>query len=339
MSWSKQHPQFINGKLKHFLTVEGLPKTILFELIELANSYLTIDLNSNLNSPLNLENFQQSEHFHIAKQDRLKGKSIFNVFFENSTRTRTTFEIAAKKLSADVVNLAVSTSSAAKGESLIDTMDNLGAMHADAFVIRHQQSGAPFLLVDHLKRTGQHQSVINAGDGRHAHPTQALLDMLTIFRYKKDFTQLKVAIVGDILHSRVARSDIHALNTLGVPEIRVIAPQTLIPHGIESMGVKVYHQMENGLKDVDVVMMLRIQQERMEGSLLASAHEYFKLYGLTEEKLAYAKSDAIVMHPGPMNREIEIASSIADGKQSVILSQVTFGIASRMAVMQYLLGS
>jgi aspartate carbamoyltransferase catalytic subunit len=209
-------------------------------------------------------------------------------------------------------------------------------MHADMFVVRHAQSGAAHLIARHV---APEIHVINAGDGRHAHPTQALLDMYTIRHYKKEFHNLRVAIVGDVLHSRVARSQIHALTTLGVPEVRVIAPKTLLPTMVEHLGVQVYHDMAQGLKDVDVVMMLRLQNERMQGALLPSAQEYFKNYGLTEERLALAKPDAIVMHPGPMNRGIEIDSRVADGAQSVILPQVTFGIAVRMAVMSILAGA
>ena len=271
----------------------------------------------------------------IKKVPLLHGKSIFNIFFENSTRTRTTFEIAAKRLSADVVNLNIGSSSTSKGETLLDTVDNLCAMHADMFVVRHAQSGAAHLIARHV---APEIHVINAGDGRHAHPTQALLDMFTIRHYKKEFHNLRVAIVGDILHSRVARSQIHALTTLGVPEVRVIAPKTLLPSHVEQLGVRVFHDMEQGLRDVDVVLMLRLQNERMQGAALPSAQEYFKNYGLTQEKLALAKKDAIVMHPGPMNRGIEIDSSVADGEQSVILPQVTFGIAVRMAVMSLLAG-
>ncbi|HZX29391.1 MAG TPA: aspartate carbamoyltransferase catalytic subunit, partial [Telluria sp.] len=276
----------------------------------------------------------------VKKVPLMRGKSVFNLFFENSTRTRTTFEIAAKRLSADVINLNIQASSTAKGESLLDTIDNLAAMHADMFVVRHAQSGAPYLIAEHLIRTGQnHVHVVNAGDGRHAHPTQGLLDMYTIRHYKKDFTNLRVAIVGDILHSRVARSDIHALTTLGVPEVRAIGPATLLPGGLEQMGVRVFNNIDEGLKDVDVIIMLRLQNERMSGALLPSAQEYFKSYGLTPERLALAKPDAIVMHPGPMNRGVEIDSAVADGPQAVILAQVTFGIAVRMAVMSILAGN
>ncbi|MDO8812845.1 MAG: aspartate carbamoyltransferase catalytic subunit, partial [Gallionella sp.] len=219
---------------------------------------------------------------------------------------------------------------------LLDTVGNLCAMHADMFVVRHAQSGAAHFIAKHV---APDVHVINAGDGRHAHPTQALLDMFTIRHYKKEFHNLRVAIVGDVLHSRVARSQIYALSTLGVPEVRVIAPKTLLPAMVEHLGVRVYHDMSQGLKDVDVVMMLRLQNERMQGALLPSAQEYFKHYGLTQERLALAKQDAIVMHPGPMNRGVEIDSSVADGSHSVILPQVTFGIAVRLAVMSMLAGA
>ena len=267
----------------------------------------------------------------------LRGKSVFNLFFENSTRTRTTFEIAAKRLSADVINLNIAVSSHTKGESLLDTVDNLSAMHADMFVVRHAQSGAPHLIAEPCRPS--HVHVVNAGDGRHAHPTQGLLDLYTIRHYKKDFTKLSVAIVGDMLHSRVARSLIHALTVMGTPDVRVIGPMTLIPAGVEKLGVRVFHDLEQGLRDVDVVVMLRLQSERMRGALLPSAQEFFKYYGLTPEKLALAKPDAIVMHPGPMNRGVEIDSAVADGAQAVILPQVTFGIAVRMAVMSILAGN
>jgi aspartate carbamoyltransferase catalytic subunit len=213
-------------------------------------------------------------------------------------------------------------------------------MHADMFVVRHATSGAPYLIAEHLARVGRNEiHVVNAGDGRHAHPTQGLLDMYTIRHYKKEFHNLTVAIVGDILHSRVARSDIHALNVLGAGEVRAIGPQTLLPTQMEKMGVRVFHDMEEGLKGCDVVIMLRLQNERMNGALLPSAREYFRNYGLTPEKLALAKPDAIVMHPGPMNRGVEIDSEVADGNQAVILPQVTFGIAVRMAVMSIVAGN
>jgi aspartate carbamoyltransferase catalytic subunit len=308
-----------NGELHHLLTTEGLPVRILRNILDKATEFVNV-----------------AEGREIKKVPLLHGKSVFNIFFENSTRTRTTFEIAAKRLSADVVNLNIGSSSTSKGETLLDTVDNLCAMHADMFIVRHSSSGAAHLIAQHV---APEIHVINAGDGRHAHPTQALLDMFTIRHYKKEFHNLRVAIVGDVLHSRVARSQIHALTTLGVPEVRVVAPKTLLPTQVEKLGVQVYHDMEQGLKDVDVVMMLRLQNERMQGGLLPSAQEYFKYYGLTQERLAQAKSDAIVMHPGPMNRGVEIDSSVADGLQSVILPQVTFGIAVRMAVMSILAGA
>lgn len=307
-----------HGELQHLLTTEGLPVAILRGILDRAATFV--------NTATGRE---------IKKVPLLHGKSIFNIFFENSTRTRTTFEIAAKRLSADVVNLNIGSSSASKGETLLDTVDNLCAMHADMFIVRHAQSGAAHLIAKHV---APEIHVINAGDGRHAHPTQALLDMFTIRHYKKEFHNLRVAIVGDILHSRVARSQIHALTTLGVPEVRVIAPKTLLPACVEQMGVHIYHDMARGLRDVDVVMMLRLQNERMQGAALPSAQEYFKYYGLKQDKLALAKADAIVMHPGPMNRGVEIDSSVADGEHSVILPQVTFGIAVRMAVMSMLAG-
>lgn len=308
-----------NGELVHLLTTEGIPRDVIVKILDRAKQFLDPkDPHEVLNSPA------------------LAGKSVFNLFFENSTRTRTTFEIAAKRLSADVVNLNVQASSTAKGESLLDTIDNLAAMKADMFVVRHGQSGAPYLIAKHINTVAPHIRIMNAGDGRHAHPTQALLDAFTIRHFKGDFKNLRVAIVGDILHSRVARSNIHALATLGVPEIRAIAPLTLLPAGTAELGLQVFTDMQKGLKDVDVIIMLRLQNERMRGANLPSTQEYFKHYGLTQERLASAKPDAIVMHPGPMNRGVEIDSAVADGVQSVILSQVTFGIAVRMAVMAML---
>ena len=307
-----------DGKLRHLLSIEGLPKTIINQILDTAESFVGV------------------AEREVKKVPLLRGKTVCNIFFENSTRTRTTFEIAAKRLSADVINLNVSTSSQSKGETILDTVDNLTAMHADMFVVRHSQSGAAHFIARHVE---PHIHVINAGDGRHTHPTQGLLDVFTIRRYKPQLHNLRVALVGDVLHSRVARSEIHALTTLGVPEVRVIAPKTLLPEHVEKLGVQVYHDMAAGLRDVDVVMMLRLQNERMAGAMLPSAQEYFKTFGLTQEKLACAKPDAIVMHPGPMNRGIEIDSSVADGRQSVILPQVTYGIAVRMAVMSILAGN
>ena len=307
-----------HGELQHLLSTEGLPVAIVRGILDRAASFVNV-----------------ADGREIKKIPVLHGKSIFNIFFENSTRTRTTFEIAAKRLSADVVNLNIGSSSASKGETLLDTVDNLCAMHADMFIVRHSQSGAAHLIAKHV---APEIHVINAGDGRHAHPTQALLDMFTIRHYKKEFHNLRVAIVGDVLHSRVARSQIHALTTLGVPEVRVIAPKTLLPACVEQMGVHIYHDMEKGLREVDVIMMLRLQNERMQGAALPSAQEYFKYYGLNQHNLALAKPDVIVMHPGPMNRGVEIDSAVADGSNSVILPQVTYGIAVRMAVMCMLAG-
>ncbi len=305
------------GRLRHFLTTEGLSRQTLTEILDYAENFASV-----INKP-------------VKKAPLLRGKTIANLFFEASTRTRTTFELAAKRLSADVININIQTSATKKGESLLDMLRNLEAMHCDMFIVRHMQSGAAHFIAEHV---APHISVINAGDGSHAHPTQAMLDMFTIRRHKPDFTSLRVAIIGDIMHSRVARSQIHALNTLGVPDVRVIGPHTLIPPQAEHLGVHVFHQMEQGLRDVDVVITLRLQRERMEGALLPSEDEYFSSYGLTPEKLALARDDAIVMHPGPINRGVEIDSSVADGPQSVILEQVTNGLAVRMAVMSLILG-
>jgi aspartate carbamoyltransferase catalytic subunit len=307
-----------HGELIHLLSIEGLPRALIHQILDTAGTFLSVNDRE------------------VKKVPLLRGKSVFNLFFENSTRTRTTFEIAAKRLSADVINLDIARSSAAKGESLLDTIANLSAMHADMFVVRHSESGAPYLIAQHC---APHVHVVNAGDGRHAHPTQGLLDMYTIRHYKKDFTNLTVAIVGDIVHSRVARSDIHALTTLGVPEVRAVGPKTLVPGDLREMGVRVCHDMAEGIRGADVIIMLRLQNERMSGAMLPSAGEFFKNYGLTPDKLALAKPDAIVMHPGPINRGVEIDSAVADGAQSVILPQVTFGIAVRMAVMSMIAGN
>jgi aspartate carbamoyltransferase catalytic subunit len=307
-----------HGELIHLLSIEGLPRAVIHHILDTAGTFLSVNERE------------------VKKVPLLRGKSVFNLFFENSTRTRTTFEIAAKRLSADVINLDIAKSSASKGESLLDTIANLSAMHADMFVVRHSESGAPYLIAQHC---APHVHVVNAGDGRHAHPTQGLLDMYTIRHFKQDFTNLSVAIVGDIVHSRVARSDINALATLGVPDIRAVGPKTLVPGDLKEMGVRVCHDMVEGIKGADVIIMLRLQNERMSGAMLPSAGEFFKNYGLTQEKLAHAKPDAIVMHPGPINRGVEIDSSVADGKQSVILPQVTFGIAVRMAVMSTIAGN
>ncbi|KRV81322.1 aspartate carbamoyltransferase catalytic subunit [Pseudomonas citronellolis] len=301
------------GQLRHFLSLDGLPRELLTEILDTADSFLEVGARA------------------VKKVPLLRGKTVCNVFFENSTRTRTTFELAAQRLSADVITLNVSTSSTSKGETLTDTLRNLEAMAADMFVVRHSDSGAAHFIAEHVS---PRVAVINGGDGRHGHPTQGMLDMLTIRRHKGSFENLSVAIVGDVLHSRVARSNMLALKTLGCPDIRVIAPRTLLPIGLEEVyGVKVFTDANEGLKDVDVVIMLRLQRERMQGGLLPSEGEFFKLYGLTQKRLKLARPDAIVMHPGPINRGVEIESAVADGEQSVILNQVTYGIAIRMAVL------
>ena len=300
------------GRLRHFLTIQGLSRELLTEVLDTAESFAGVAERT------------------VKKVPLLRGKIIVNLFFEASTRTRTTFELAAKRLSADVLNLNIAASATTKGESLLDTLRNLEAMHCDMFVVRHADSGAAHFIAQHA---APHVSVVNAGDGRHAHPTQAMLDMFTIRRAKGRIEGLKVAIVGDILHSRVARSQILALNTLGAAEVRVIAPRTLLPCHAEALGVQVFHDLKAGIHDVDVVIMLRLQLERMRGAMLPSENEYFQLYGLTERRLAVAKPDAIVMHPGPINRGVEMDSAVADGPRSVILEQVSHGIAVRMAVM------
>jgi aspartate carbamoyltransferase catalytic subunit len=300
------------GQLRHFLTTEGLSRELLTDILNTADSFVDMG--------------EQS----VKKVPLLRGKTVVNLFFENSTRTRSTFELAAKRLSADVLNLDIATSATTKGETLRDTLWNLEAMQSDMFVVRHPHSGAAHFIAEHVTPD---VAIINAGDGRHAHPTQAMLDMLTIRRHKGDFGALRVAIVGDALHSRVARSQIHALQTLGAAEVRVIAPKTLLPTDIDSLGVKVYSDLNKGLKDVDVVIMLRLQLERMKSAFLPSQGEFYKLFGLTRERLAVANPDAIVMHPGPINRGVEIESEVADGAQSLILKQVGYGIATRMAVM------
>ncbi len=307
-----------HGRLKHFLTIDGLERELLVKILDTAESFAGVGERA------------------VKKVPLLRGKTIVNLFFEPSTRTRTTFELAAKRLSADVLNINASTSSTTKGESLLDTLRTLEAMHCDMFVVRHAQSGAAHFIARHA---APHISVINGGDGRHAHPTQAMLDMFTIRRHKGDFASLKVAIVGDVAHSRVARSQIHALTILGAAEVRIVAPRTLVPPGVESLGVTVHHHLREGLAGADVVILLRLQNERMQGALLPSSHEYFQYYGVTEEKLAVADPDAIVMHPGPLNRGVEIDSDVADGPRSVILRQVSYGIAIRMAVMSMAIGS
>ena len=306
-----------DGQLRHLLTIDGLNAETIIEILDTAESFISIGQR------------------HIRKVPLLHGRTVVNLFFEPSTRTRTTFEIAAKRLSADVINLNASRMSTSKGESVLDTVRTLEAMHTDMFVVRDGSSGTAHLIARHVPA---HVHIINAGDGRHEHPTQAMLDMFTIRQHKGAFDQLRFAIVGDILHSRVARSQIHALNILGAREIRVIGPQTLLPTEIERLGVTAFTDMDKGLSDIDVIMMPRLQLERMEGQLIPSSQEYFRLYGLTSERVARAAPDAVVMHPGPMNRGLEIASSVADGERSLILPQVTNGIAVRMSIMAKLMG-
>ena len=305
------------GNLNHLLTTEGLEEDLIFKIFNLADSFLNINNRVIKNVPL------------------LRGKTVCNLFFENSTRTRTTFEIAAKRLSADVINLDIPSSSQSKGESVLDTIDNLIAMGADIFIIRHSEPGIPGKIAKHV---GPNVHIINAGDGHHAHPTQGLLDVFTIKKFKDNFKSLSTAIVGDIKHSRVARSEIFALSALGVPDIRLIGPKNLMPDNIKVSNITIFDSMEKGLRDVDVIMMLRIQKERMTGDNIPSEEDYFTNFGLRKKHLGLSKKDAIVMHPGPMNRGVEIDSEVADSDQSVILSQVTFGIAIRMAVMAMLIG-
>jgi aspartate carbamoyltransferase catalytic subunit len=297
---------------RHLLGIEGLSRAEITGLLDLSEEA------SKLSRQID------------KKRDDLRGRTLINLFFEASTRTQSSFELAGKRLGADVMNMSVSTSSVQKGETLIDTAVTLNAMRPDLLVVRHHAAGAVQLLSQKVDC-----SVINAGDGSHEHPTQALLDALTIRRHKGHMDGLVVAICGDILHSRVARSNILLLNTLGA-RVRVVAPSTLLASGIERLGVEVYTSMWEGLVDADIVMMLRLQRERMASSLVPSQREYFHFFGLDYEKLARAKPDALVMHPGPMNRGVEIDSNVADDPQSVIREQVEMGVAVRMAVLQAL---
>jgi aspartate carbamoyltransferase catalytic subunit len=296
---------------RHILGIEGLYPDSIKYLLDLSNKFAD-HLTKKKNEKLNF----------------LKNKICINLFFENSTRTRTSFELAGKKLSADMLNISVGSSSIKKGETLIDTAMTLNAMQPDVIVVRHQDAGAVKLLSEKVNC-----GVINAGDGPHEHPTQALLDALTIYRRKRKISGLKVAICGDIMHSRVARSNIHLLNTLGA-EVRVIGPATLIPSKVDTLGLKVFYNLEEGLKDVDIIIMLRLQLERMSGSFVPSIREYFKFYGLDKNKLEFAKPDALVLHPGPMNRGVEIDSALADDlDRSAIYDQVLMGVAVRMACL------
>jgi len=307
-----------SGKLRHLLTTEGLPRSLLERLLDRAEPYA------------------RAAEAGVKKDPLLTGKTVVNLFFENSTRTRTTFELAAARLSADVVNLHVQASSTVKGETLLDTLKTIEAMQVDLFVIRHEASGAAHFFAE---QAAPGVAILNAGDGRHAHPTQALLDAFTIRRHKQQFAGLSVAIVGDIVHSRVARSNIHALRTLGVTDLRLIGPPTLIPAGIDALGVTIEHDLMRGLEGVDVVILLRLQKERMVGAFLPSLGEFHRDYGLTAERLAKLKPDVLLMHPGPINRGVEIAGDVAYGERSVILDQVQNGVAVRMAVMAEILGN
>ena len=303
-------PSILSFPHRHLLGIESLSPDEITAILDLSDSYVG-------------QNRQIDK-----KQSLLRGRTQINLFFETSTRTRTSFELAGKRLGADVINMSVSSSAVKKGETLIDTAMTLNAMHPDVLVVRHPDSGAVELLSQKVDC-----GVINGGDGSHEHPTQALLDALTIRRRKGPLSGLIVAICGDILHSRVARSNILLLNTMGA-RVRVVAPPTLLPSAIERMGVDVHHDMREGLKDVDIVMMLRLQTERMQGSFVPSIREYFHFYGLDSEKLAHAKDDALIMHPGPMNRGIEIDTELADDiHRSVIREQVEMGVAVRMAVL------
>lgn len=309
-----------HGRLAHLLTIDGLPRGIIESILDRAAQFAETNT-GRTGADKRLGN--------------LRGRTIVNLFFEPSTRTRSTFEVAAKRLSADVINLQVSSSSTAKGETLLDTLKTMEAMQADMFVIRHDASGAAHFFAEHA---APGVAILNAGDGRHAHPTQGLLDLYTIRARKGDPSRLSVAIVGDVLHSRVARSDIHGLRILGCKDIRVVAPPTLVPSGIEQMGVRVFHSLEEGLRDVDVVMLLRLQKERMVGAFLPSAGEFHRDFGLTRARMKRLKPDAVLMHPGPINRGVEIEGDLAYAEQSLILEQVTHGISIRMAVMDIILG-
>ncbi len=298
---------------RHLLAIQGLHPRQITALLDLAESYALLNRSGK------------------TQRDRLRGRTLINLFFEDSTRTRTSFELAGKRLGADVINMSVATSSVNKGETLLDTAATLNAMHCDLLVVRHDQSGAPALLAQKVDA-----AVINAGDGTHEHPTQALLDALTIRRHRGELAGLVVAICGDVAHSRVARSNILLLVAMGC-SVRVVGPPTLIPGAITALGVSVHHDMRAGLAGADIVMMLRLQRERMTRGLVPSAREYFRFFGLDRDKLAYAKPDALVMHPGPMNRGVEIASDVADDPvRSLIREQVEMGVAVRMAVLDAL---
>jgi len=313
MTEHRSDPQLTDaGLLRHFLTIDGLSRQHLTDILNLADSFLNVEDRT------------------IKKVPLLRGKTVATLFFENSTRTRTTFDLASKRLSADLIHININTSSTAKGETLIDTLRNLEAMAVDMFVVRHGASGAAHFIAN---KVSPGIGIINAGDGCHSHPTQAMLDMYTIRHFKKQFTGLKVAIVGDIMHSRVARSQIHALSCMGVTDLRLVGPQTLLPKKGHLWPATLFTNVEEGITDCDVVILLRLQKERMVAGLIPNEHEYFRYYGMTKERMLHAKPDAILMHPGPINRGVEIDSRVADGKQSVILDQTHYGIAIRMAIL------
>ena len=312
-------PQFnAQGQLHHFIDLDGLDRALLTQILDTAEGFAGVGDRT------------------VKKVPLLRGKTVANLFFENSTRTRTAFELAAKRLSADILNVDLVTSSTSKGESLLDTLRVLEALQCDMFIVRHGDSGAAHFIARHVSPS---INVINGGDGQHSHPTQGILDMFTIRRHKGDFSNLCVVIIGDIRHSRVARSDISALVKLGTGEVRVVGPRTLIPADVESLGVTVFPSLDKAMHGADVIMGLRLQKERMLSATVPSSGEFYRTYGLTTERLALAKPDALVMHPGPTNRGVEIAGSVADGSQSVILEQVTNGIAVRMAVMSIIMGN
>ncbi len=312
-------PQFnAAGTLQHFIDLQGLDADTLTRILDTAEGFTGINDRKIKQVPL------------------LRGKTVANLFFENSTRTRTAFELAAKRLSADILNIDLVTSSTSKGESLLDTLRVLESLQCDMFIVRHADSGAAHFIARHV---APHINIINGGDGQHSHPTQGMLDVFTIRRHKGDFSNLCVVIIGDIKHSRVARSDIAALTILGAGEVRVVGPKTLMPSDVESMNVKVFSSLDTALKGADVIISLRLQKERMKNATVPSSGEFYRTYGLSPQRLALAKPDALVMHPGPTNRGVEIAGSVADGAQSVILEQVTYGIAVRMAVMSIIMGN
>jgi aspartate carbamoyltransferase catalytic subunit len=306
-----------NGHLRHLITLEGLPKASIMALLDRAESLRSISRGDELSS-------------------LLCGRTVINLFFEPSTRTRTSFDLAAQRLGAQVINFDIASSSTVKGETLLDTVHTLEAMQCDAFVVRHKESGTPQLIARHLHTSA---SVLNAGDGSHAHPTQGLLDALTLRRHRPEPAGLRVTICGDIRHSRVARSDVHALRALGVRDIRLCAPQALLPDSGDFAQCDVFHNFDEAIEGADVVVMLRLQKERMQLASIPSEQDYFARYGLSAERLRRARKDCLVMHPGPINRGVEIADEVADGPQSLILEQVANGVLVRMAVLAELLAA